>query len=170
MTAATFRFEVLGGRHDRQSFACGEEALDRYFRHQATEDVRRRVTNCFVIVDVASGSVAGYYTLSASGISLKDLPPDDAKKVPRYPEVPVVRIGRLAVDRGFQGRGIGGLMLMNAVDRTMQDAAAAFALLVDAKNDGAVAFYERFGFRPLTAEPRTMYLPFATARKTLLDG
>jgi ribosomal protein S18 acetylase RimI-like enzyme len=169
MTAAPFRFEALGEQHDRPSFACGEEALDRYFRQQATQDVRRRVTNCFVIVDVASGSVAGYYTLSASGISLKDLPPD-AKKVPRYPEVPVVRIGRLAVDGRFHGRGIGGLMLMNAVDRTMQDAAAAFALLVDAQNDGAVAFYERFGFRPLTAKPRTLYLPFATARKTLLDG
>ena len=91
------------------------------------------------MVEIASACVAAYYTLSAASIPLLDLPPDETKRLPRYPTLPAVLIGRLAatgthVDRRFQRRGLGELMLMNAVHRTMQDAAAAFALLVDAKN------------------------------------
>ena len=101
---------------------------------------------------------------------LLDLPPDETKRLPRYPTLPAVLIGRLAVDRGFQRRGLGELMLMNAVHRTMQDAAAAFALLVDAKNDLAAAFYRRYGFRPVVGRPGTLFLPLATAQKTLLQA
>jgi len=77
-------------------------------------------------------------------------------------------MGRMAVDHCFQRRGLGELMLMNAVHRTIQDAAAAFALLVDAKNDQAAAFYRRYGFRPVMDRPRTLFLPLAAAQKTLL--
>jgi len=165
---APFRFETLGEGHDRTSFHCGEDVLDRYFQMQVTQDIRRRITNCFVAVEVATGWVAAYYTLSAASMPLTDLPPEEAKRLPRYPTVPAVRIGRLAVDQRFQRRGLGELMLMNAVHRTMQGAAAAFTLLVDAKNDQAVAFYRRYGFRPLAGKPRTLFLPLATAQKTLL--
>lgn len=168
MSPAPFRFETLGEGHDRTSFRCGEDAHDRYFQMQATQDIRRRITNCFVVVDAVTGLVAAYYTLSAASIPLTDLPPDETKRLPRYPTLPAVRIGRLAVDRRFQRRGLGELMLMNAVHRTIQDAAAAFTLLVDAKNDQAVAFYQRYGFRPLAGKPRTLFLPLATAQKTLL--
>jgi ribosomal protein S18 acetylase RimI-like enzyme len=168
MTAAPFRSEALGKAHDRTSFHCGEDALDRYFRTQVTQDIRRRITNCFVVVEAAAGSVAAYYTLSAAIMPLTDLPPEEAERLPRYPALPAVRVSRLAVDRRFQRRGLGELMLMNAVHRTMQDAAAAFTLLVDAKNDQAVAFYRRYGFRPIAGKPRTLFLPLATAQKTLL--
>ena len=163
-----FRFEAFGDNHDRAAFCCGDEALDRYFQTQATQDIRRRIANCFVVVEVATGRVAAYYTLSAASIPLVDLPTDETKRLPRYPTLPVVRIGRLAVDRRFQRRGLGELMLMNAVHRTMQDAAAAFALLVDAKNDQATEFYRRYGFRPVAGKHRTLFLPLATAQKTLL--
>src|SRR5215471_4549409 len=155
MTPAPFRFEALSSVHNRVSFHCGDEALDRYFQTQVTQGVRRRITNCFVVLEVATGEVAAYYTLSAASIPLVDLPADEAKRLPRYPTVPAVRIGRLAVDQRFQRRGLGELMLMNAVHRTAQDAAAAFALLVDAKNDQVAAFYQRYGFRSLAAKPRT---------------
>jgi ribosomal protein S18 acetylase RimI-like enzyme len=168
MTPAPFRFETLGQVHDRTSFHCGEDVLDRYFQVQVTQDIRRKITNCFVVVEAATGCLAAYYTLSAASIPLTDLPPEEAKRLPRYPTLPAVRIGRLAVDRRFQRRGFGELMLMNAVHRTMQDAAAAFTLLVDAKNDQAVAFYRRYGFRSLSGKPRTLFLPLATAQKTLL--
>jgi GNAT superfamily N-acetyltransferase len=105
--------------------------------------------------------------LSAASIPLIDLPPDETKRLPRYPTLPAVRIGRLAVERRFQRRGLGELMLMNAVHRTMQDAAAAFTLIVDAKNDQAVAFYRRYGFRSIADRPRTLFLPLPTAQKTL---
>ncbi len=169
MTPAPFRFDTLGDGHDRAAFCCGDNALDAYFRTQATQDIRRRIANCFVVVETATSQVAAYYTLSAASIPLVDLPPDEAKRLPRYPTLPAVRIGRLAVDRRFQRRGLGELMIMNAVHRTIQDAAAAFALLADAKNDRAAAFYRRYGFRPIVSKPRTLFLPLATAQKTLLQ-
>jgi ribosomal protein S18 acetylase RimI-like enzyme len=168
MTGAPFRFEPLTEQHDRGAFRCGEEALDRYFQTQVTQDVRRRVANCFVVVETATQRVAAFYTLSAASIPLTELPPDEAKRLPRYPAVPAVRIGRLAVDRHFQRRGLGELMLINVVHRTIQDAAAAFALLVDAKNDIAVTFYQRYGFRLIAGKPRTLFLPLATAQKTFV--
>jgi len=169
MTPAAFRFEALGASHDRAAFRCGDPALDRYFQTQATQDIRRRIANCFVVVEAATGCVAAYYTLSAASIPLLDLPPEEAKRLPRYPALPAVRIGRLAVDQRFQRRGLGELMLVDAVHRTIQDAAAAFALLVDAKNDQAAAFYRRYGFRPIVDKPRTLFLPLATAQKTFLQ-
>jgi ribosomal protein S18 acetylase RimI-like enzyme len=168
MTPASFRFEALAGGHDRAAFRCGDGALDRYFQTQATQDIRRRIANCFVAVETATSRVAAYYTLSAASIPLAGLPPDEAKRLPRYPTLPAVRIGRLAVDRRFQRRGLGELMPMNAVHRTIQDAAAAFALLVDAKNDRAASFYQRYGFQPIVGKPRTLFLPLAMAQKTLL--
>jgi ribosomal protein S18 acetylase RimI-like enzyme len=169
MTPGPFRFETLADGHDRAAFSCGDDALDRYFQTQVTQDIRRRITNCFVVVEVATGRVAAYYTLSAASVPLLDLPPDETKRLPRYPTLPAVRIGRQAVDQRFQRRGLGELMLMNAVHRTLQDAAAAYALLVDAKNDQAVAFYQRYGFRPVVDRPRTLFLALATAQKTLLQ-
>jgi GNAT superfamily N-acetyltransferase len=168
MTPVAFRFEMLADGHDRTAFRCGEDALDRYFQTQVTQDIRRRITNCFVMVEVATGSVAAYYTLSAASIPFLDLPAEETKRLPRYPTLPAVRIGRLAVEQRFQRRGLGELMLMNAVHRTMQDAAAAFALLVDAKNDQAAVFYQRYGFRPVVDKPKTLFLPLATAQKTIL--
>jgi ribosomal protein S18 acetylase RimI-like enzyme len=168
MTAAPFRFEPLSERHDRTAFQCGEEALDKYFKTQATQDIRRRVANCFVAVEITTERVAAYYTLSAASIPLTELPAEETKRLPRYPAVPAVRIGRLAVDQNFQRRGLGELMLMNVVHRTIQDAAAAFALLVDAKNEIAVNFYQRYGFRLIAGRPRTLFLPLATAQKTLV--
>jgi len=167
MTPASFRCEVLGDGHDRTSFSWGDASLDRNFQTQVTQDIRRRITNCFVIVEAATGQVAAYYTLSAASIPLADLPPEYTRRLPRYPTLPAVRIGRLAVDQRFQRRGLGELLLMNAASRASQDAAAAFGLLVDAKNDPAVAFYQRYGFRPVVGKPRTLFVPLATFQKAL---
>jgi len=98
----------------------------------------------------------------------EDLPPDETRRMPRYPTVPAIRIGRLAVDQRFQGRGLGAALLADAATRALKADAAAFTILVDAKNDSAVAFYERFGFRTLASQPRTLFLPLATAQKIFL--
>src|ERR1035441_4027090 len=121
MIPAPFRFEALGDGHDRGAFDCGDEALDRYFRTQATQDIRRRVANCFVVVGAVTGQVAAYYTLSSASIPLLDLPAEEAKRLPHYPALPAVLIGRLAVDRRFQRRGLGELMIVNAVQRTRSE-------------------------------------------------
>src|SRR5450432_1931566 len=108
-----FRLEPLSGEHERSLFRCGEDALDRYFHTQVTQDIRRHVANCFVAVETLTSHVAAWYTISAASIPLVDLPPDETKRLPRYPTLPAVRIGRLAVDRRYQRRGLGELMLMN---------------------------------------------------------
>lgn len=169
MTRAPFRVEPLGDAHRRTSFDCGEEALDRYFRTQVTQDVRRHVANCFVAVEGASGQIAAWYTLSAASIPITDLPPDESKRLPRYPAIPGVRIGRLAVDRRFQGCGLGSAMLADATAKTIRADIAAYMLIVDAKNDAAVAFYQRHGFRLISGSPRTLFLPIATARKIFIE-
>jgi ribosomal protein S18 acetylase RimI-like enzyme len=165
MTDFPFRLAPLGAEHDRGSFHCGEEALGRYLQTQAAQDIRRRVANCFVAVEAATGRVAAYYTIAAASIPFVDLPQDEAKRLPRYPTLPAVRIGRLAVDQKFQGRGLGGALLVDAARRSLQSPPAVYTLLVDAKNDQAVAFYQRFGFRTLASQPRTLFLPLATAEK-----
>jgi ribosomal protein S18 acetylase RimI-like enzyme len=162
-----FRVERLNDGHDRSAFACGEEALDRYLRTQATQDVRRRVATCFVAIEIATGKLAAYYTIASASIPTPQLPPEIIKRLPRYPTLPAVRIGRLAVDLKFRGCGLGGAMLVDAANRTLQAPPAVFALLVDAKNGDAVAFYQRHGFRPLASQPRTLFLPMATAEKLL---
>ena len=168
MDSAPFRFETLGDEHDRIAFRCGEEALDRIFHTQVTQDVRRRITNCFVMVEAAAGRIAAYYTLSAASIPLTDLPPDETKRLPRYPTCPRSASAAWRWTNATKREASPELMLMNAVHRTMHDAAAAFTLIVDAKNDRAVAFYQRYGFRSLAGKPRTLFLPLATAQKTLL--
>ena len=162
-----FRVEPLNEGHDRAAFACGEEALDRYLRTQATQDIRRRIATCFVAIEGATGKLAAYYTIASASIPTPLLPPEIVKRLPRYPTFPAVRIGRLAVDLKFRGRGLGAAMLADAASRTLQAPPAVFALLVDAKNEDAVTFYQRHGFRSFASQPRTLFLPMATAEKLL---
>src|SRR5207302_10436144 len=103
----------------------------------------------------ASGSkIAGYYTLSAGGVLLADLPKSLAKRLPRYPSVPVARLGRLAVDQAYRGRKLGSALLWDAIARSLRSGIAVFALIVDAKDDQAEAFYLLHGLRPLGGQPR----------------
>jgi ribosomal protein S18 acetylase RimI-like enzyme len=165
---APFRLEALSEAHDRAAFTCGNEALDRYFHTQVTQDIRRHVTNCFVAIEAATGSLAAYYTLAATSIPTPDLPREQIKRLPRYPTIPALRIVRLAVDRRFRGRGLGAALLADAARRTLEAPPAAFALVVDAKNDRAIAFYQHRGFISFVSRPRTLFLPLATAAKVLL--
>jgi ribosomal protein S18 acetylase RimI-like enzyme len=165
MSHSPFRLERLSDAQPRSSFQCGEEALDRYFQTQVTQDIRRQIATCFVAVESASGEIAAYYTMSAASVPFSDLPVEQTKRLPRYPAVPAIRIGRLAVDRRVQGRGLGSAMLADATARALQADIAAFMLVVDAKNEAAVAFYMRHGFQLVAGSPRTLFLPLATARK-----
>src|SRR5580658_9118846 len=94
-----FRPEPLAGDHERSLFCCGEDALDGYFQTQVTQDIRRRIANCFVAAQTVTNHVAAYYTISAASIPLVDLPPDETRRLPRYPTVRAGRIGRRAVDQ-----------------------------------------------------------------------
>ena len=151
-----FRVEVLGASYARGGFSCGVEAMDSYFARQATQDVRRRASACYVAVEISTGKVAGYYTLAAGGLPLTDLPEAISKRLPRYPSVPVARVGRLAVDRAFHGQKLGGALLADAGVRAARSEVGVFALVVDAKGDAAVAFYRHHGFEGFGAKDRQL--------------
>ena len=161
MSGASFKLAMLDVAHDRAAFNSNSEPLNRYLREQVSQDVRRRVAACFVAL--ADGQrIAGYYTLASASVVLADLPASTGKKLPRYPTVPTVRMGRLAVDRAFTGQGLGGALLADALDRAARSEIAAYALTVDAKDEHAVAFYRHHGFIALPESPRTLFLPLAT--------
>lgn len=166
MSAGAVRLRVvpLATAHDRAGFHSGSEPLDRYLREQVTQDARRRVASCFVAVADASARIAGYYTLASASVLLGQLPPAVAKKLPRYPSVPTVRMGRLAVDESLRGRGLGAALLADALDRAARAEIAAWAMLVDAKDDAAAAFYRHHAFIALPDSPRTLFLPLSTVR------
>jgi GNAT superfamily N-acetyltransferase len=158
-----YRIEELAPSHDRSIFACGSPPLDRYLREQATQDIRRQVSKCFVAFEEEGGTVAGYYTLAASSVPL-DLLPDDLKRgLPRYPSVPVARIGRLAVDEKHRGKQLGATLIFNACLRAARADMGVFALVVDAKDEQAEAFYLHFGF--VIFAPRQLFMPLATIMK-----
>ena len=165
--AESFRIEPLSGDHDRAQFVSGSAALDAYFQTQASQDIKRRIAACFVAVGHHSHDVAGYYTLTATSIALSALSPEIVKKLPRYPVVPAVLLGRLAVSRSYQGQGLGGVLLVNALKRTSLAEFGVFAMVVDAKDEPAQRFYEHHGFSIMPGEQRRLVLPIAAALQRL---
>jgi len=164
MSNAPFRVVPLEDVHDRPAFASASIPLNRYFQQQVTQDIRRRVAACFVALD-REDRVAGYYTLAAASVLLTELPFETAKKLPRYPSVPAVRMGRLAVGQSVIGQGLGGALLADALERAVRSEIAAFALVVDAKDAKAAAFYAHHGFIALPETALTLFIPLATIRK-----
>ncbi|MDR0457412.1 MAG: GNAT family N-acetyltransferase [Burkholderiaceae bacterium] len=161
MTQVPLQIAALDtAEHDRSQFTCGVLALDRYLREQVSQDIRRRVAACFVAISGPS-RVSGYYTLAAASVPLTDLPADLRRKLPRYRAIPAVRMGRLAVDIAFKGQGLGGVLLVDALRRAAHSEIPAVALIVDAKDEQAAAFYQHHGFMTLADSPLTLFLPLA---------
>ena len=109
--------------------------------------------------------IAGYYTLASASIPLTNLPTNLAKKLPRYRSIPTIRMGRLAVDQIFKGQGLGATLLADALARAIQSEIAAYALVVDAKDDFASTFYRHHGFIVFPETPLTLFLPLASVPK-----
>jgi len=160
-----FLMESLSPGHDRAAFSSGVEALDRYLRQQAMQDIRRRVAACFVAVEAESRTIAGYYTLSAAGVPLLEMPQTLVKDLPRYGAVPVARLGRLAVDTRYQGQKLGGALIWDAVARCLRSEVAVFALIVDAKGETAKSFYRHHGFIPFADSSLQLVLPLSGLRQ-----
>ncbi|MDE0705165.1 MAG: GNAT family N-acetyltransferase [Rhodospirillaceae bacterium] len=156
----TLVIRPLDRRHDRTAFSCGLPELDRYLSRQAGQDVRRRIARVFVCTDGDTDAVLGFYTLSALSIELTSLPETLSRKLPRHP-VPCALVGRLAVDSSVHGRGLGAMLLADAVRRVVaaSETVAMHALVVDAANNSARRFYEGFGFAPLRNRQMRLFLP-----------
>ena len=159
----------LAAYHDRVGFTSGNPTLDIYFQRQAGQDTRRDITNPFVYEGTPTSVVVGYYTLSMTGIGFESMPTRLTRKLPYYGSLPAALLGRLAVAQVAQGHGVGKLLLLDAVRRIAQASIdiAAFAVVVDAIDDRAAAFYRRFQFEPLLDDQNRFILPLAVARKYL---
>lgn len=163
----TFAIELLASHHAKAAFSCDVAPLDRYLKEQASQDMRRRATACYVARDESTGAIAGYYTIAAASVLLSDLPRSLEKKLPRYPDVPVARVGRLAVDKNYRGIKLGAALLHDAIERARRSEIMVYGVIVDAKDDEAVAFYEHFGFTLLSAERRLLLWPVSTVHRQL---
>jgi predicted GNAT family N-acyltransferase len=153
--------ELDSKRHDRIGFDCGNEILNRYLKSLATQHRQKGIASTFVLIDSDQPThILGYYTLSAATLSLAKLTDADRKGLPTYP-VPAVRIGRLAGSLGARGQGLGELLLQNAIKRIMQarSTIGVYAVVAEAKDSAAEAFYRKYGFRMCDATSRQLYLP-----------
>lgn len=141
-------FDLLTPSMDRSDFSCGEPALDAYLRKQAGQDMRRGFATVIAARQKTDPQkIVGFYTLSAASILLTSLPCETARKMPRYPSVPAIRLGRLAVDASKQGQHIGSLLVLDALRRACRNELAWAIFLVDAKNERSAIFYENFLFQ-----------------------
>ncbi len=162
-----FRIESLAGTHDRADFTCGVPALDRYLANQAGQDAKKGYATVFVAVDVETSRIAAFYTLSMAGVAVHLLPESLKRKMPRYPSVPSVRLGRLAVASSRKGQGVGKWLLLDAMARSLLSEIAWAAFVVDAKDDDARSFYSQYGFLELPDDPMHRFLPRRTVEEAL---
>jgi GNAT superfamily N-acetyltransferase len=153
--------------HERKSFDCGHEDLNRYLREQARQDAEKRVAAPFVLTQPSDPKVLGFYTLSSSIIPFDELPEELMKRLPRYGQLPVTLLGRLAADRSAGGQGAGEFLLVDALGRSLEAAQqiAAMAVIVDAKNERAESFYRHFDFQPFQKTPLRLFLSMAQIAK-----
>lgn len=169
LAAPRFRPALLDPKlHDRAAFACGEPSLDAYLKSQASQDAKRNVAKTYVLSPTDDpATIAGYYTLSSFAVLMGELPEQVKRRLPRYERIPALLVGRLARDKRFHGTGLGGHLLVHALEQALRvsEQVGAHAVVVDALNDQAAAFYQRFGFIALEDDPRRLYLPMADVRK-----
>lgn len=158
--------------HDRRSFDCGVDELNIFLKQHANQNQSKNISRTYVaVVAVSAGDhkkIYGYYTLSAGHIPGDQLPETVKAKLPKYP-IPIARIGRLAVDKECKGQGVGGFLLHDAFSNILNIAnkMGVFAVVVDAKNENAKAFYEHYGFTELQELERTLFITIDTIKSAL---
>lgn len=156
--------EPLDSKHDKTNFSCGKDLLDNYLWRQANQDVKRKFSACFVFMDKELDKIKGYYTLSSSNISNELIPESFKKKLPKsYTSLPAILLGRLAIDKDYQGQGIGKILLIDSLKRCYEisDTIGAFAVIVDPLDIVAEQFYEKYGFIRLPDSGK-MFIPMKT--------
>lgn len=157
----TYCIRPLDAFINAADFQCGSEPLNDYIRRYASQDVRRNIARVFIATpENDPRQLSGFFTLNAGSVSCSSLPASLARKLPRYP-VPVALIGRLGVDKKFQGKGLGSILLADACQKVSQASTvlAVAGIIIAAKDDDAISFYKHFGFIPLQGQAGRMLLP-----------
>jgi GNAT superfamily N-acetyltransferase len=167
---AIWNISRLHKTHDRSSFDCGRPMLNEWLKDRAGQYDRRDLSRTFVATRPDEPRVLGYYAILTHRVVFDALPPAEAKGMPRL-DIPVVLIGRLAVDQCAQGMGLGALLLIDALRRSVRisEQIGIRAVEVDAIDDAARSFYQKFGFRSLLDDPRHLFLPMHEIRRLKLD-
>ena len=159
-------FEHLNPKkHDRKSFDCGVEALNLYLQRRANQDQKRNLTRMYVLAGEAR--IIGYYSISAHSVLRDNLP--DNVNLASYKDIPFLLLGRLAVDKKYQGQGYGDALIFHAFKTTLDAAekVGILGMIVDAKDDNVAAFYEGFGFRRLQGSANRLVLPLSVMEKLI---
>ena len=162
------RIEPLAPGHDRRGFDCGTPALNRYLCEIARQHADKGIARSFVLVDSAAPTeILGFFTLAVCEVQSERLPPRIARRYPRL--IPAARLARLAVAQAQQRRGIGRVLLVDAMRRCLAVAASVgiIGLFVDAKDEAAAGYYAQYGFVPLPDQPLTLFLPLDTLKQAL---
>ena len=161
--------EPIGKQHDRAAFDCGESALNDFLRQHARQNHEKGAAKTFLAISDADGTtIFGFYSLSPASVEYAQTPAIVRQGLARH-DVPVFRLGRLAVDQSFQGRSLGGQLILAAGRRCVLAAreVGGVALLIDAKSDRAANWYASYGAVPLVDAPLSLLLPLATLQKAL---
>ena len=159
--------EILDSKHRKKEFSCGNEMLDDYLHKQVNQDIKRKLSACFVLNDKETDLLKGYYTLASNSISQEIIPDEIQKKLPNsYKLIPTTLLGRLAIDSRFQKQGIGELLLVDALKRSYEisKSIGSFAVIVDPINVDAERFYYKYGFIKLPDSGK-MFLPMNTIKE-----
>ncbi len=162
----SYATKLLTTSHEKSQFTCGKAMLDDYIRKQAKQDMKGKVAACFVLSDDHK-EIKGYYTLSNGSIPRSQIPDDFIKNLPKYKDLPVTLLGRLAVNIKFQGQKLGSLLLLDALKRSLDTAVnsiASMAVVADPIDHQAIDFYAEYGFIMLPGSKR-MFLPMGTIEK-----
>lgn len=162
-----YLIEQLDKSHNKANFNSGEDSLNNYLQKQATQDIKRNLSVVYVLLDPDTRNVLGYYTLCASSILLDSIPQKHSKKLPRYPLIPVTLLGRLAIDIKLQGQGLGALLLTDALKRAAELSLrlGSMAVIVEALNSSAIAFYEQFGVQRFLNKTNQLFLSMSVIKK-----
>ena len=153
--------------HIRSNFCCGQESLDNYIRKQASQDLKRRVSTVFVLIDDPQLNVLAYYTLSSYTVNITVLDEAFARQLSRYPVLPATLLGRLAVDNSQKGKRFGELLLVDALKKSLDAAmqVSSLAVVSEALDDQALSFYLKYGFQQFRQEPMKLYLPMKSVEE-----
>ena len=167
------------GRHDRSGFSCGTDRLDNFLRFSARKQQKDDFTRVFVAVGEGSSGVLGYYALNAHAVAIDELGEDRPRRAPRTGSIPALYLSMIAVDRSWQGKGLGSDLAIDALSRARSVAGEVGLKLVvlDVIEDGGkeaftrrMEFYRRLGFRSFKDRPERMFITIDTIRAMFNNG